>query len=152
MWAPTFSSALSVGPEWVEYQRSIFLLSPHHLHRTRNDMGLREILRLPKRNRKVRSKTRSEISPIDGPSNDNQGVPRPADSTPDLGIGRSTLPPPAPFTSPDQESKGMSTDLSSIIHLITFCSTVHRAFRFGPTKIRFQRRAKQGLGILKSRR
>ena len=150
-----FFSALTVGPEWNERQRSLFLLSPHHLHQTGDNMGLREFLRIPKIkiNRRVRSKARSEVSSIGGPSDENQVVPRPAVSAPDLGIGGSNLPTPSPLTSTGQELKGMQTDVSIRVCLTTlFFHVIHRTFRFRSISIRFQRRAKQAIGIFKPHR
>lgn len=114
-----FFSALSIGPERKERQQPIFPLSSHHPHPTSDDMGLRDFLRIPKKIRgRVRSKARSEISPIEGPSNDDPAVPRPSESTPDLGTGPSTLPTPSFLTS-SQESKGMQMGFSNIQSLTT---------------------------------
>ena len=70
-------------------------------------MKFLSFLRIPKRHRRERSKARSEISPIGG---QNEAIPaalRPAESTPDLGAGTSTLPMPKPLALRDQESNGM---------------------------------------------
>ena len=146
-------SAPTVGPEWNERQQSLFLLSPHHLHQTGDNMGLREFLRIPKINRRVRSKARSEVSSIGGPSDDNPVVPRPAASTPNLGIGGSSFPTPSLLTSAGQELKGMQTDVSIRVCLMTlFFHEIHRTFRSRSISIRFQRRAKQAIGIFKPHR
>ena len=111
-------SALSVGPEWNQCQHSKFLLSPHHLHPTGDDMGLGEFLRIPKKfRRRTRSKARSEVIPIEGPSNDNPVASRTSESTPDLGIGRSALLKPSISTSPGRGFKGIQTYFSRMNHL-----------------------------------
>ena len=105
--------ARTLGPEWNQSQRSLFLLSPHHLPSTSDDMGLRDLLPsiLKKIRAQVCSKARSEASPVRGPSDDNPVLPCPAESTPDLGIASSNVPTPSFKISPppDQQLKGMQT-------------------------------------------
>ena len=82
------------------------------LQRSSDDMKLPEFLPLPKIHRRGRSKARSEIGPIGGPDDADPGVPHPSESTPDLGISVSALPPSSPSTPRDQESNGMLNALS----------------------------------------
>ena len=77
-----------------------------------DDMKLPEFLPLPKIHRRARSKARSEIGPIGGPGDADPGVPHPTESTPDLGISVSALPPSSPSTPRDQKANGMQNALS----------------------------------------
>ena len=88
-------------------------------------MGLREFLSIPKLRRRTKSKARSEIGPIEGPSTVDPPEPRLTGSTPDLRIGSSASATRSPLTSPGQESEGMKSYPSRMIHLKTFlpCNT-----------------------------
>jgi len=88
-------------------------------------MGLRDLLCVPKINRRTRSEARSDIGPIEGQSEAVPVVPRPSESTPDLGIGVSTSPTSSPLTSRDQETNGNQTASSQMVHLTIFCVTEH---------------------------
>jgi hypothetical protein len=79
--------------------------------------GLRDFLRLPRKDRRARSEARSEANPIGAPSKTDLAVPRSTESSPDLRIGSSTLPTPSPLTLGDQESSGMRTTLFPAIYL-----------------------------------
>jgi len=70
-------------------------------------MKLPKFLRLPKSNRRARSKARSEIGSIEGQSEADIATPHPTESTPDLQIGTSTLPTPSPLIPRNQELDGM---------------------------------------------
>ena len=85
------------------------LLSSHHLHRSNDDMKLEKLLSLPKIHRRGRSQPRNEIGATEASGDADPVAPRPAESTPDLGLGVST---PSRLASPDQESNGMQNFLS----------------------------------------
>ena len=75
-----------------------------------------------------RSKARSEASDIEDPMQVDPAVLRPTESTPDLGIGPSTLPTSGPLTPHDSEPDGMRATLFRTTHLTTlFCDTDRRA-------------------------
>ena len=84
----------------------------HHPYRKSDDMGLRDFLRLPKFDRRKRSKARSEIG---NANEDGPPVQRPTESTPDLRIGTSTSPP-IPRSSGSNNMRAVS---SQAIHLET---------------------------------
>ena len=83
-------------------------LSYHHLHRSNDDMKLPKFLSPLKIHRRGRSKTRSEIGAIEGTGDADPAALRPAESTPDLGIGVSTS---GRLTSPEEGSDGMQNTL-----------------------------------------
>jgi len=95
----------------------------HHLYRPNNIMKWRELLHLPEKNRRTRSKARSETGPAEGQNRVDlaASVPRPTESTPDLQNQMSTsalpLAMPSPSASRDQESNGMQSTLSRTIRL-----------------------------------
>jgi len=95
------------------------------LHRPNNVMKWREFLHIPKRHRRARSKARSEIGSVEGQSGADLAVPRPTESTPDLGIGTSTLSTSSPSVPRDQEPNGRQTTLSWVI-LLTSLAVQHR--------------------------
>lgn len=73
-------------------------------------MGLRDFLPLPKSHRRTRSEARSEIGSVENPGEVDLVVPRPTESTPDLGIGASSTPPTySPTTPRNQEPNGTQT-------------------------------------------
>ena len=63
-----------------------------------------KFLSLPKIHRRGRSQPRNEIVATEGLPGAGPVVPRPAESTPDLGLGVSTS---SNLTSPDQEFNGV---------------------------------------------
>ena len=69
-------------------------------------MKWRKLLSIPKKHRRTRSGATSEVGSLNAPSEADPIAPRPAESTPDLRIGTSTLPTPGPLARPDQESNG----------------------------------------------
>jgi hypothetical protein len=79
------------------------LLSYHHLHRINDDMKLPKFLSALKSRRRGRSKARSDIGAIEGSVDADPVAPRPAESTPDLGISASKS---SRLISPDQELNG----------------------------------------------
>ena len=83
-------------------------LSYHHLHRSNDDMKLPKFLSPLKIHRRGRSKARSEIGAIEGSGDADPAAPRPAESTPDLGISVSTS---SRLTSPEEDSNGMRNTL-----------------------------------------
>ena len=87
--------------------------------RNSDKMGLREFLSIPKLRRRKKSKARSEIGPIEGPSTVDLPELRLTGSTPDLRIGSSASAAQNPLTSPGQELKGTKPDSSRMIHLRT---------------------------------
>ena len=72
-------------------------------------MGLRDkfrnFLHLPPKDRRAQSEVRSEAGPIVDPSEVVLAVPRLAESTPDLGIGPTSV----PSTPQNRESSSMRT-------------------------------------------
>ena len=86
------ASVLSFGSEWNECHEASYLLSNHRLHRTNSEMNFSKLLCIPISYRRSQSGTRREASPIRGRGEVNLAAPRPAESTPDLRIGTSTLP------------------------------------------------------------
>jgi hypothetical protein len=107
------SPALSVGSKWNERHESNYPLSPTIYalpHRPSDNMGLRDrvrngvrnFLHLPPKDRRARSEGRSEAGPIVDPSEVILALPRLAESTPDLGIGPTSV----PSTSQNLESGG----------------------------------------------
>ena len=68
---------------------------------------LRDLLCLPRNNRRARSKARSESDAVGDPSEVGLTAPRPAESNPDLGIGLSISPKSVPSTSQNRESNSM---------------------------------------------
>ena len=80
-------------------------------------MGLREFLRVPKIRLRKKSKARSEIAPIEGPSAVDPAGPHLAGSTPDLRTGSSTSATPTPLASLGQGFKGTGSNLFHMAHL-----------------------------------
>jgi len=80
-------SVLSADPKWDECHKASHLFSDHHLNRPSDDMKLSKFPRLPKIHRRARSKTRSEIGPIENQSGADPAVPRPTESTPNSRVG-----------------------------------------------------------------
>ena len=115
---PRIVPALNVGSEWNERHESNYPLSPHHLC-SPSDMERRKFSPLPRKHRRAQSEARSNAGPIEDPMEVDPVVLRPTESTPDLGIGPSTLPTSGPSTSHDQESNSMQTTLFRMIHLTT---------------------------------
>ena len=120
---------LSVGSKWIESRESDCPLSPHHPHLIRtyphlhsDSMKWRNLLSVPKKNRRTRSKAGSELGSTEASSEADPDVPGPAESTPDLRACPSTLPTSTPLTPSDQESGGMRTDAFLAIHLTIFCN------------------------------
>ena len=103
-------TALMVGLKWNASHVSSYLLSYHHPHRPHDNMKLPK-LRLPKSFHRSRSKARSEIGPIEGQSEVDPAAPRPTESTPELRVGTSILPPSTPLALRDQESDDVETVL-----------------------------------------
>ena len=100
-------SAPNAGPKWnrrttpvVSYRTAI------NTSRNSYKMGLREFLSIPKLRSRTKSKARSEIGLIEGPSTVDPPEPRLTGSTPDLRIGSSASATQSPLTSPDQGSEG----------------------------------------------
>jgi hypothetical protein len=92
-------------------------------HRSSDNMGLRDrvqnrvrnFLHLPPKDRRAQSEGRSEAGPVVDPSEIVLAAPRLAESTPDLGIGPTSV----PSTSQDRESSGMRTTSSQATRLVT---------------------------------
>jgi hypothetical protein len=95
-----------------------FVITPPSTPKQRK-MGLREFLRLPKKRHRKQSKAKSEVDPIEGPSEADLAVPRLTESTPDLHIDASTSLNSGPMTSHDQESNSMEL-ISSRANLLTY--------------------------------
>jgi hypothetical protein len=119
-------SALSVGSKWNERHESNCPLSPTIYalpHRPSDNMGLRDkfrnLLHLPPKDRRARSEVGSEAGPIVDPSEVVLAAPRLAESTPDLGIGPTSV----PSTSQNPESSGMRTTSFRAIRLVTIGNT-----------------------------
>ena len=91
------------------------LLSPRHLSSLRN---MRKFIPMKKDNRRARSEARTEAGSIGDPMVvGSPGALRPTESTPDLGVGPSTLPTSGPPVSGDQESNSAQTCFFLVIHL-----------------------------------
>ena len=83
-----------------------------------------KFLCLPTSHRRNRSKTRSEVGPIEGQSKVDSATSCPTESTPDLRVGTPTLPDPSLLALRDWKSIGMQTILFRLIHLSPlFCTT-----------------------------
>lgn len=80
---------------------------------------MRKFIPLRKGHHRARSETRSDIGPIEAQMEVDPLELRPTESTPDLGIGSSTLPTPGPLASHDQESSGTRSNFSQMNHLTT---------------------------------
>ena len=114
--------ALSVDSEWNESHGVNYLLSPPSA--PTHDMKFSKLLPLPEGLHRKRSKTGSDIGPIEGQNEPDPAIPRPTESTPDLRTGTSTSPASSPSASRDQKSNGMQTPFFGTIHLIAlFCAT-----------------------------
>jgi len=74
-----------------------------------NDMRLPGFLSLPRKDRRVRNKARSDAGPTQDPSGVDLAAPRPVESDPDLGTRSSTSPTFVPSTSQNRVSSGMGT-------------------------------------------
>jgi len=121
-------------------------------HPSSNVMKWRKLLRVPKKLHRAQSEARSEIGSVEGQGGADLTAPRPAESTPDLRIGTSTLPTSSPLVPRDQESNGMQTTLSQTIHL-TALFTQHRPpNRLRPNPVRSRKRPKHPPGIFRSHR
>jgi hypothetical protein len=119
---------LNVGSKWIESHESDCPLSFHHPHlihtnlRQHGDnMKWRNLLSVPKRNRRTRSTAGSELGSTEASSEADPDVPGPAELTPDLRACSSTLPTSTPPTPCDQESGGMGTAAFLAIHLTILC-------------------------------
>lgn len=75
-----------------ERHETNYLLSYRHLYQPNDNMGVRDLLNLPKNHRRRRSKTRSESAsePVQGPSEVDATVPNFTESAPDHGIDSPT--------------------------------------------------------------
>jgi len=134
-------SALSVTRLSICYHSTIYNLL-HQSTPTSNVMKWRKFLHIPKKHRRERSKARSEIGSVEGQSGVDLAVPRPTESTPDLGIGASTLSTSSPLVPRDQELNGRQTTLSWVI-LLTSLAVQHRpSHRFRSSSIRPRKRPK----------
>ena len=103
--------ALSFDLEWKICHEDDDSLSYHHLHRTKDDMGLREFFRRPHKKHRARNDAQSVTDPID---RSQVGLAILPHSEPDLGVGSPT---PAPSTSQDQQFNGMRATVPDVIHL-----------------------------------
>jgi len=81
-------------------------------------MPLPGFLSLPGKNRRARSKVRSEADATQDPTEASLVVPRPTESDPDLGTGSSTLQTSVPPTPQNRVSSGTQTTLFWTVHLI----------------------------------
>ena len=82
------------------------LLSPRHLRSLSN---MRKFIPLKKDHRRARSEARNEAGPIGDPMMADPVTLRPTESTPDLGIGPSTMPTSGLPVSGTQESNSTQT-------------------------------------------
>jgi len=101
---------------WMERQ-------PYHSYHQQSsdrEMGLRDLLSPPRMYRRARSEGRSEVGSIEDAGQACPVISRHAKSTPDLGIGSSTLSTPRPSTSQDHGSNSTQTTLSWIVCPTTF--------------------------------
>jgi hypothetical protein len=118
-----FSPRLASTQNRTKPTSPTFRYRAHHLHRPSDNMGLRDgvrdFLSLPRKDRRVRTTSSSEASPIADPRAAGLAVPRPTESSPDLRIAPPTSPIPGPSTSRDQESNGTPTPLFRVIGLTT---------------------------------
>ena len=119
-------SALMSGSKWSECHETNslsyhHLLSPRHLNRL-CDMEKRKFLSLPKTSRRTQGKVRSEVGFVEEPMEVDPVARRPTESTPDLGLGPSTLSTSGLSTSGDQESGGMRINFHLIVHSTYFLS------------------------------
>ena len=88
--------------------------------------GVRDFLSLPRKDRRVRTTSSSEASPIVDPRVAGLVASRPTESSPDLRIIPPTFPMSGPSTSRDQESNGTLAPLFWVIRLTTSsCNTDH---------------------------
>ena len=130
------SGSRSVGPvpalsadQALVYRRhkSCHLLSNRHLRRSDDDMPLPRFLSLPGKNRRSRSKARSEADASKDPTEAGQPVPRPAGSALDLEVGSSTSTTATHPTLQNQESSGTRAMLSWNTHLTALPQTPDNA-------------------------
>ena len=78
---------------------------------------MRKFIPLKKDHRRARSEARNEAGTIGDPMVVGPGTLRPTESTPDLGVGPSTLPTSGRPVSGDQESNSTRTRFFFLIHL-----------------------------------
>ena len=93
-------------------------LSYHHLRRPSDDMRLPGFLSLPRKDRRARSKARSEADAVRDPSEADLAVPRPVESDINLGIGSSTSPTFLPPALQNRAYSGMWMIVFRAMHLI----------------------------------
>jgi hypothetical protein len=108
------------APRWLEMERKATRPNACYrpiIHTDCDNMGLRDLLRLPRKGRRARSEARSEAEATNAPSEANLAVPRPTEPNPNLRIDTLTLPLSSPLAPRDQESGGMRMVLSRAIHL-----------------------------------
>jgi len=86
-------------------------LSHHDIHEPSDDMRLPGFLSLPRKDRRARSRVRSEADAIQDPSRADLAISSPAGSDPDPGTGSSTLPTFGPSTSQNWVSSGTETSI-----------------------------------------
>lgn len=124
------SLLMALSPERNEQcHEASHLLSHRHLHRPSNNMGLRDLLRMPKVSRRTRSKSRSEMisESVEGASHTGPTVPNPTNS------------------------RGVQIPFSRMTYFRPPFFIPHRMFRRRSFRIRFQPKAKQATGIQKFR-
>jgi len=98
---------------------SVIAPPSHQSPPTCNEMKWRDFLPVPKNRRRTRSEARSEVGSLKNPSEVNLVAPHPAESTPDLRIGPSTVRASSSLTSGRREFNGTWTLISRIIYLTT---------------------------------
>lgn len=111
-WNTSQSRSVSVGEREESYPRLApagaecgrYPLSHHHHTLIQQQMGLRDLLRLPRKHRRTRSEVMSEVTSTEGRRVGLAVLPH---SQPDLGIGYSISQGSVPSTSQKQEPGGM---------------------------------------------
>lgn len=109
-----------VGPKWNGCHVSNYPLSCYHLHRLRDDMGLRDLLSPSRKGRRARSKARSDADAVEGSNEVSLAISHPAESDTDLGTGPSTLQTSVPPSPKLRESGGMWMTLSRAPRITVF--------------------------------
>ena len=129
------------------------LSSHHHQRRPRHNMGIRDVLRIPKPHHRTRSETRDEdtLETIEGPTDVGLTAPRFTESAPDLVADPSLPQTSSPSTPPIQEPKG-TRKIFIPNGLPTSIFVRHRPFRLQSISISFQQEAKEAAGTPWSRR
>jgi hypothetical protein len=101
-------------------------------------MGIRDLLSLPRKDRRARSEARSEVGPVTEPGEVDLFPPRPTESSPDIRVGPLALQTPSSLTTRDRESNSMSAALFWVIHLTAVLRNKDRHSVFGQIRSAFK--------------